>query len=178
MVFFVKKMFDGPTVSRVVANISFDETTFHNTLLSKGNAMLVLSRKKNETIVIDGGIEVEILQTKGGTVKVGIKAPSDVRIVRGELEMYPQMIPAGNDAANESSEIEAVADQAVLNIGDNELHVLPAFTSELDCKESHLNIANEFQPESDIPATLSMNGRSLSPLGSRLQSRFKSQTAK
>jgi carbon storage regulator len=178
MVFFVKKKFDGPAVSHVIANISFDETTFHNTLLSKGNAMLVLSRKKNETIVIDGGIEVEILQTKGGTVKVGIKAPSDVRIVRGELEMYPQMIPAGNDAANESSEIEAVADQPRLNIGENELDALPAFTSELDCEDSHLKIANEFQLESDIPATLSMNGRSLSPLGSRLQSRFKSQTAK
>lgn len=141
--------------------------------------MLVLSRKKNETIVIDGGIEVEILQTKGGTVKVGIKAPDNVRIIRGELEMYPEMIPAVNDAAIESGESEpAATDQAPLNIGENELSELPAFTSEMDCKESHLKIANEFQQESAIPATLPMNGRSLSPLGSRLQSRFKSQTAK
>ena len=56
--------------------------------------MLVLSRKKNETIVIDGGIEVEILQTKGGTVKVGIKAPESVRIVRGELELHPEELDA------------------------------------------------------------------------------------
>ena len=136
--------------------------------------MLVLSRKKNETIVIDGGIEVEILQTKGGTVKVGIKAPSDVRIVRGELEMYPEMIPTAND----SREDEAAADQLAINIDDDGLAALPAFTPELDCKESHLKIANEFQQEINIPATLPMDGRSLSPLGSRLQSRFKSQTAK
>lgn len=172
-------MFDRPTVSLVIANISCDETTFQHTLLSKGNAMLVLSRKKNETIVIDGGIEVEILQTKGGTVKVGIKAPNNVRIIRGELEMYPEMIPT----ANESREDEAAVDQPAMDINDNGLAALPAFTSEIDCKQSHLKIANEFQQEGDIPATLSMNGRSCSsrspsPLGSRLQSRFKSQTAK
>ena len=55
--------------------------------------MLVLSRKKNQSIVIDGGIEIQILQLKGGTVKIGIKAPNDVRIVRGELDMYSDMIP-------------------------------------------------------------------------------------
>ena len=62
--------------------------------------MLVLSRKKNETIVIDGGIEIEILQTKGGTVKVGIKAPTNVRIVRGELEMKPRNDKADGNCLN------------------------------------------------------------------------------
>jgi len=50
--------------------------------------MLVLSRKKNQSIVIDGGIEIQILQLKGGTVKIGINAPDNIRIVRGELEQY------------------------------------------------------------------------------------------
>lgn len=54
--------------------------------------MLVLSRKKNQSIVIDGGIEIQVLQLKGGTVKIGISAPNDVRIVRGELDMYSDMI--------------------------------------------------------------------------------------
>lgn len=50
--------------------------------------MLVLSRKVKQTISLpDLGIEFEILQVKGGTVKVGIQAPRDIRVVRGELEV-------------------------------------------------------------------------------------------
>lgn len=47
--------------------------------------MLVLTRKKNESIVIDGRIEIEVLQLKTGGVRIGIKAPRDVAIMRGEL---------------------------------------------------------------------------------------------
>lgn len=50
--------------------------------------MLVLSRKKNEQIVIDGQIEVEVLQIKGNTVRLGIKAPRDVKVLRGELKPF------------------------------------------------------------------------------------------
>jgi len=173
-------MFDGPTVSRVIANIPFDETTFHHTLLSKGNAMLVLSRKKNETIVIDGGIEVEILQTKGGTVKVGIKAPSDVRIVRGELEMYPELEPVVDES--ETSELDAT-DQLALNLRDDEFASLPVFASELNHQGSHPKIASsECRTNSEGPATLPMKQHSVAPLGARLNARlddrFKSQVAK
>ena len=50
--------------------------------------MLVLSRKVKQTISLPNlGIEFEILQIKGGTVRVGIKAPRDIRVVRGELEV-------------------------------------------------------------------------------------------
>ena len=48
--------------------------------------MLVLSRKKNQTIVIDSRIEIEVLQVKGNTVRIGVKAPDDVKILRGELQ--------------------------------------------------------------------------------------------
>lgn len=47
--------------------------------------MLVLSRKKNETILIGDGIEVRIASVQGGRVKVGIDAPAEMRIRRGEL---------------------------------------------------------------------------------------------
>jgi len=50
--------------------------------------MLVLSRKKGQTISLpDLGIEIEVRQIKGGCVKVGVKAPREVRVVRGELEV-------------------------------------------------------------------------------------------
>lgn len=47
--------------------------------------MLVLSRKKNETIQIGDDIEIRILEVKGDTVRIGIEAPKSVDILRGEL---------------------------------------------------------------------------------------------
>lgn len=47
--------------------------------------MLVLSRKLEETIVIDGHIRITVLQVKGDRVRIGIAAPPDVRIDRQEV---------------------------------------------------------------------------------------------
>lgn len=47
--------------------------------------MLVLSRKTNDRIIIDDHIELEILAIRGGVVRLGIKAPREVSIVRHEL---------------------------------------------------------------------------------------------
>lgn len=47
--------------------------------------MLVLSRKKNERIVIGGVIKVEVLCIRGNVVRLGVTAPEDVRVAREEL---------------------------------------------------------------------------------------------
>ena len=47
--------------------------------------MLVLSRKAGERIQIGENITVIISRVVGNRVTVGIEAPGDVRIVRGEL---------------------------------------------------------------------------------------------
>lgn len=47
--------------------------------------MLVLSRKAGETIWIGEDIEIVISEVKGDQVKVGIRAPRNIDIVRGEL---------------------------------------------------------------------------------------------
>lgn len=47
--------------------------------------MLVLSRKSGERIQIGENITLVISRIVGNRVTVGIEAPSDVRIVRGEL---------------------------------------------------------------------------------------------
>jgi len=47
--------------------------------------MLVLSRKKDDTIAIGDNIEITVVEVKGDVVKIGIAAPKDVKIYRGEL---------------------------------------------------------------------------------------------
>ncbi|MEY2409219.1 MAG: carbon storage regulator [Verrucomicrobiota bacterium] len=47
--------------------------------------MLVLSRKTNENIVIDGRIIVKVVRTEGNLVKIGIEAPPEVPVHRQEI---------------------------------------------------------------------------------------------
>ncbi len=62
--------------------------------------MLVLSRKVNEEIIIDGRIRVQVLQVKGKTIRIGISAPEDVKILRGELQPFQVEEPRANDVAS------------------------------------------------------------------------------
>jgi len=47
--------------------------------------MLVLSRKRQQDILIGDDIKITVLKVKGNTVRLGIEAPRDLRVVRGEL---------------------------------------------------------------------------------------------
>jgi carbon storage regulator CsrA len=47
--------------------------------------MLVLSRKVGDQLVIDGNITVEVVKIQGNRISLGIVAPSNVKILRGEL---------------------------------------------------------------------------------------------
>jgi len=47
--------------------------------------MLVLSRKKNETIVIGGNIEIVVTDIQGDKVRLGVRAPRDVPVNRKEV---------------------------------------------------------------------------------------------
>ncbi len=47
--------------------------------------MLVLSRKYQDTIVIDQRIRIQVLGIRGDRIRLGIEAPDDVVILRGEL---------------------------------------------------------------------------------------------
>ena len=50
--------------------------------------MLVLSRKVGEKLVVGDHITVVVQRVKGNRVTIGIDAPNDVRIVRGELQPF------------------------------------------------------------------------------------------
>ena len=48
--------------------------------------MLVLSRKVNESIIINGNIKVMLLTSKGGVSRLGIDAPPEMTIHREEIQ--------------------------------------------------------------------------------------------
>ena len=52
--------------------------------------MLILRRKVGEKIVIGDGITVVVNRVSGGRVTLGIEAPQDVHIVRGELRAFDE----------------------------------------------------------------------------------------
>jgi len=47
--------------------------------------MLVLSRKAGEGFLIGDDITVKIIESKGGTIRIGIEAPRDKKIFRQEV---------------------------------------------------------------------------------------------
>lgn len=60
--------------------------------------MLVLTRKTGEGIIIGDDISIKIVEMKGGTVRIGIDAPTDKKIYRQEV--YDRIVSENKDAAN------------------------------------------------------------------------------
>ena len=54
--------------------------------------MLVLTRKHQEKIRIGDHIVITVLKTKGKTVRLGIEAPTEVPVIRGELSFEGQAV--------------------------------------------------------------------------------------
>ncbi|MBQ6827796.1 MAG: carbon storage regulator [Thermoguttaceae bacterium] len=59
--------------------------------------MLVLSRKKGESVVVNGNITIVVVDVRGDKARIGIEAPADVAVYRSE-------VLAKNAAANEENE--------------------------------------------------------------------------
>ena len=48
--------------------------------------MLILTRKRNETIHIGDGVSITVIRVSANKVRLGISAPKEMRIMRIELE--------------------------------------------------------------------------------------------
>jgi carbon storage regulator len=55
--------------------------------------MLVLSRRENERITLGDSIVVTVVKVAGDRVRLGIEAPTDILVLRGELERRPVEAP-------------------------------------------------------------------------------------
>jgi carbon storage regulator len=64
--------------------------------------MLVLSRREGEWIRIGDSITITIVRTGGDKVRVGIDAPNDLLILRGELEVYDKEHHISVDSTNDN----------------------------------------------------------------------------
>jgi carbon storage regulator len=60
--------------------------------------MLVLSRKKNESIVINNDITIVVVEIRGDKVRLGVEAPKEVPVHRREV--YDAIHRGGGSAAN------------------------------------------------------------------------------
>ena len=58
--------------------------------------MLILGRRPGDSIVIEGGIKIVVLACERGGVRLGIEAPPEVTILRGEIV---QAVEAANRGA-------------------------------------------------------------------------------
>ncbi|HMP78816.1 MAG TPA: carbon storage regulator CsrA [Pirellulaceae bacterium] len=75
--------------------------------------MLVLSRKKNESIVINDDITIVVVEIRGDKVRLGVEAPKDVPVHRKEVydairqsfrpREEDQSTPAASDGSDDNS---------------------------------------------------------------------------
>lgn len=64
--------------------------------------MLVLSRKKNESIVINNDIRIVVVEIRGDKVRLGVEAPREVPVHRHEVYEAIQRSEQSGDATVES----------------------------------------------------------------------------
>jgi len=79
-----------------------DLNGFTNTATRKGLIqMLVLTRKRTEMIKIGEDIVITVVHTSKGSVKLGIQAPSNVRVLRAELDQHSASSVASSDSESD-----------------------------------------------------------------------------
>jgi carbon storage regulator len=85
--------------------------------------MLILRRRAGQSLIIADDIEIEVIEIGPTRVKLGIRAPQHVTVVRGEV----RLTEAENVAAAESMTKERV-DGLLVEIGKKDSHIRLAIT--------------------------------------------------
>ena len=84
--------------------------------------MLVLSRRANDTIVLpELNVTIEILQLKGKNVRVGVDAPVEIRVLRGELESSDEGAVEDSGKASDKPKKEVVSSFSVSGNDEHEV---------------------------------------------------------
>ena len=59
--------------------------------------MLILTRKKNETIQIGDEVAITVIRVSGNKVRLGVSAPQQTRIMRVELAVKEDKLPLAQE---------------------------------------------------------------------------------
>ena len=70
--------------------------------------MLVLSRKKNESIVINNDIIITVVEIRGDKVRLGIVAPKEVPVHRQEVYEAIHGKPASTDSPSANAVVKPI----------------------------------------------------------------------
>ena len=70
--------------------------------------MLVLSRRKSEMIQIGDNIEIHVVEIRGGRVRLGIRAPREIPVLRSEIAVTQRVGVVHNTTSEADMEMPAV----------------------------------------------------------------------
>lgn len=121
--------------------------------------MLVLTRKPREEIRIGNGITITVLRVKGQSVRIGIDAPNDIRIVRGELN--PETVGTAKEDVAEQQKFDV---ESPVNAADESLSNDSA--SKHRCEQSARPVRSESSSIAPCPSRMSKPRRTVSSLKS------------
>jgi len=74
---------------------------------AKESTMLVLSRKKNESIIINDDITIVVVEIRGDKVRLGVEAPKEVPVHRNEVYEAIRRNQPKSDASEPLAEHDA-----------------------------------------------------------------------
>jgi carbon storage regulator CsrA len=95
--------------------------------------MLVLTRKYQEKIRIGDNITITVLRTKGKAVRLGIEAPVDVPVIRGELSFEAAAVEG--EGAVESSTADSTTSKRTATRHD----AAPVWATDSPCQPKGLS---------------------------------------
>ena len=110
--------------------------------------MLVLSRKLKQEILIGENIKITVLKVKGNSVRLGIEAPREVHVVRGEIPKKSDVV--GLEEA--TKEIEGEFTVVFTNTDEEQgskVDLIP-FDGDFECPESSRGKSTKLQSNSSV----------------------------
>lgn len=96
--------------------------------------MLVLTRRRAESIKIGNDVVIKVIQTGRGMVRLGIEAPANVRVLRGELAEFSDDVVAvsATPSENHDSETEDQVESEATADEESHFHFTTDYVMEIE----------------------------------------------
>lgn len=130
--------------------------------------MLVLTRKHQEKIRIGNDITITILRTKGKAVRLGIEAPAEVPVIRGELS-FDMAPPAIEQKGAELEVAENIVPAALVHRSRPRVH--ETRTTSNWSTESHPTVSLQRVSRGDVAKVLPQLASGAGPLRAMVEMR-------